>query len=86
STQKSNRSGQNSGEFLIFLFFFSGYQSFMPKHRVLQVSRYVVWKEKKEFSADLKNIYNAPARETAKMELELFEQKRDAKYPYAILS
>ncbi|MDR1055767.1 MAG: hypothetical protein LBL90_08100, partial [Prevotellaceae bacterium] len=42
STQKSNRSGQNSGEFLIFLFFFSGYQSFMPKHRVLQVSHYFI--------------------------------------------
>jgi hypothetical protein len=39
STQKSNRSGQNSGEFLIFLFFFSGYQSSMPKHRILQVSQ-----------------------------------------------
>jgi acetate kinase len=31
--------------------------------------RYVVWKEKKEFTADLKNIYNAPTKEAAEMAL-----------------
>lgn len=29
---------------------------------------------KKEFTSDLKNIYNAPTKEAAKMELENFEQ------------
>ncbi len=55
-------------------------------HQIRNSCRYVVWKEKKEFSADLKNIYNAPTREAAKMELDLFEQKWGSKYPYAIRS
>jgi transposase-like protein len=55
-------------------------------HQIRNSCRYVVWKEKKEFSADLKNIYNAPTREAAKMELDLFDQKWGAKYPYAIRS
>ena len=55
-------------------------------HQIRNSCRYVVWKEKKEFSSDLKNIYNAPTREAAKMELDLFEQKWGAKYPYAIRS
>ena len=46
----------------------------------------MVWKEKKEFTSDLKNIYNAPTKEAAKMELENFEQKWGIKYPYAIRS
>ena len=41
---------------------------------------------KKEFTADLKNIYNAPTKEAAEMELDNFEQKWGAKYPYAIRS
>lgn len=41
---------------------------------------------KKEFTSDLKNIYNAPTKEAAKMELENFEQKWGTKYPYAIRS
>ncbi len=55
-------------------------------HQIRNSCRYVVWKEKKEFSSDLKNIYNAPTREAAKRELDLFEQKWGAKYPYAIRS
>ncbi len=43
-------------------------------------------KKKKEFTADLKNIYNAPTKEAAEMELDNFEQKWSAKYPYAIRS
>lgn len=46
----------------------------------------VVWKEKKEFTSDLKNIYNAPTKEAALLELDMFEQKWGAKYPYAIRS
>ena len=55
-------------------------------HQIRNSCRYVVWKEKKEFTSDLKNIYNAPTKEAAKMELENFEQKWGAKYPYAIRS
>ena len=32
-------------------------------HQIRNSCRYVVWKEKKEFTADLKNIYNAPTKE-----------------------
>jgi transposase-like protein len=56
---------------------------------VLQIRnscKYVVWKEKKEFSADLKNIYNAHTKASAGLELDLFEQKWGKKYPYAISS
>lgn len=55
-------------------------------HQIRNSCRYVVWKEKKEFSADLKNIYNAPTKEAAGGELDLFEKKWGAKYPYAIRS
>lgn len=55
-------------------------------HQIRNSCRYVVWKEKKEFISDLKNIYNAPTREAAKMELDNFEKKWGGKYPYAIRS
>ena len=55
-------------------------------HQIRNSCRYVVWKEKKEFTSDLKNIYNAPTQKLAKMELDNFEQKWGGKYPYAIRS
>lgn len=55
-------------------------------HQIRNSCRYVVWKEKKEFTADLKNIYNAPTKQAAGAELDLFEQKWGSKYPYAIRS
>ena len=55
-------------------------------HQIRNSCRYVVWKEKKEFSSDMKNIYNAPTKEAAALELDLFEQKWGGKYPYAIRS
>ena len=55
-------------------------------HQIRNSCRYVVWKEKKEFSSDLKNIYNAPTKQAASGELDLFEQKWGYKYPYAIRS
>lgn len=36
-------------------------------HQIRNSCRYVVWKEKKEFTSDLKNIYNAPTKEAAKI-------------------
>lgn len=41
---------------------------------------------KKEFTSDLKNIYNAPTKEVAALELDLLDQKWGKKYPYAIRS
>jgi transposase-like protein len=55
-------------------------------HQIRNSCKYVVWKEKKEFSGDLKNIYNAPTKGAAGLELDLFEQKWGKKYPYAIRS
>lgn len=55
-------------------------------HQIRNSCRYVVWKEKKAFTSDLKLVYNAPTREAAEMELDLFEQKWGSKYPYAIRS
>lgn len=55
-------------------------------HQIRNSCKYVVWKEKKEFTADLKNIYNAPTKEAALLELDMFEKKWGAKYPYAIRS
>lgn len=55
-------------------------------HQIRNSCRYVVWKEKKEFTSDLKNIYNAPTKQAASLELEHLEQKWATKYPYAIRS
>lgn len=55
-------------------------------HQIRNSCRYVVWKDKKAFAADMKAIYNAPAREVAAAELERFEQAWGSKYPYAVKS
>ena len=55
-------------------------------HQIRNACRYVVWKDKKAFTADMKHIYNAPNQEAAKMALEDFAQKWDDKYSYAIKS
>ncbi len=55
-------------------------------HQIRNSCRYVVWKEKKAFTSDLKLIYNAPTKESASQQLDLFEQKWGSKYPYAIRS
>ena len=49
-------------------------------------SRYVVWKDKKAFMADMKLIYTAPTKEAARMELDIFSEKWSSKYRYAIQS
>lgn len=55
-------------------------------HQIRNSCRYVVWKEKKEFTSDLKEIYNATNKEMASAQLDIFEQKWGSKYPYAIRS
>lgn len=55
-------------------------------HQIRNSARYVVWKDKKAFTADMKHIYNAPNKETAAQQLERFADKWNAKYPYAIQS
>ena len=55
-------------------------------HQIRNSSRYVVWKDKKAFTQDLKTIYNAPTKEMASENLGRFEQIWGSKYPYAIKS
>ena len=45
-----------------------------------------VYKDKKEFTADVENIYNAPNKEVVANEQDNLERKWGKKDPYAILS
>ena len=55
-------------------------------HQIRNSARYVVWKDKKAFSKDMKCIYNAPTKQAAKAALEDFKNNWNHKYPYAIKS
>jgi len=55
-------------------------------HQIRNSCRYVVWKDKKEFTLDMKDIYAAPTRQAAQAALESFEAKWGSKYGYAIKS
>jgi putative transposase len=55
-------------------------------HQIRNASRYVVWKDKKAFTRDMKQIYNAPTKEAAKAALEDFSSAWEVKYSYAIKS
>jgi transposase-like protein len=55
-------------------------------HQIRNAARYVVWKDKKEFAKDMKEIYNAPTKEAAKAALNDFADKWSAKYLYAVKS
>jgi putative transposase len=55
-------------------------------HQIRNSARYVVWKDKKAFTADMKHIYNAPNKEMAAAELDKFAERWNDKYPYAIQS
>jgi putative transposase len=55
-------------------------------HQIRNSCKYVVWKERKQFSADLKAIYGAINREAAADALTEFEAKWGNKYAYAIKS
>lgn len=55
-------------------------------HQIRNSMRYVVWKDRKEFTRDMKDIYGAPTRDAAAAALNRFEQKWSGKYAYAIRS
>ena len=44
-------------------------------HQIRNSCKYVVYKDKKEFTADMKNIYNTPNKEAAAVELDNLEKK-----------
>ena len=53
-------------------------------HQIRNSARYVVWKDKREFTKDLKHIYTAPNPEAAKAALNDFKIKWNSKYSYAV--
>ncbi|MEQ1554106.1 MAG: IS256 family transposase [Ferruginibacter sp.] len=55
-------------------------------HQIRNSARYVVWKDKKAFSVDMKLIYDAPTKQAAKAALDDFKNNWNHKYPYAIKS
>ena len=55
-------------------------------HQIRNSCKYVVWKDKKEFTKDMKYIYDAPNQEVAKAALEDFDTKWGDKYSYAVKS
>jgi putative transposase len=55
-------------------------------HQIRNACRYVVWKDRKPFTADMKGIYTAPNRDAAQLALDQLEGKWGQKYGYAIRS
>lgn len=55
-------------------------------HQIRNACKYVVWKDRKEFSADMKHIYTAPTKQAAEVALNDFAEKWESKYSYAIAS
>lgn len=53
-------------------------------HQVRNSCKYVLWKDRKEFCSDLRNIYTATNREMGEMALEQMDQKWGEKYRHAI--
>ncbi len=50
-------------------------------HQIRNSCRYVVWKDKKAFTADMKHIYNAPSQEAARAALEDFAKNGNLNIP-----
>ena len=50
-------------------------------HQIRASTRFVGYRERKAVTAELKRLYTAVDRDAAELELELFAEKWDAKYP-----
>lgn len=55
-------------------------------HQIRNALRYVVWKDKQQFVADLKTVYAAPNKELAFQALQNLQENWGKKYPHAIKS
>lgn len=55
-------------------------------HQIRNACRFVVWKDRKPFTADMKGIYTAPNRDAAQLALDQLESTWGQKYGYAIKS
>lgn len=50
-------------------------------HQIRNTTKYVSYKDLKSLMTDLKRVYAASTEETALAELEIFDEKRNGKYP-----
>lgn len=55
-------------------------------HQIRNSCRYVVWKDRKKFCTDLREVYAAPSKDLAAEAFKGFAQKWEGKYRYAIQS
>ncbi len=55
-------------------------------HQIRNTCRYVVWKNKKEFTQDMKSTYDAPTKQAAEASMKDYGDKWGKNYPYAIRS
>ncbi len=55
-------------------------------HQIRNACRFVPWKDRKAFSADMRAIYTAPNREAAELALDMMDNSWGNKYGYAIKS
>jgi len=55
-------------------------------HQIRNACRFVVWKDRKAFARDMKEIYTAPTKDAAWAALDDFAKKWESKYAYAIRS
>ncbi|GIV34106.1 MAG: hypothetical protein KatS3mg031_1641 [Chitinophagales bacterium] len=55
-------------------------------HQIRNSLKYISYKERKAFMADLKNVYQAPTKESAEQALDVLEQKWQHRYPLVIKS
>ena len=55
-------------------------------HQIRNACKYVVWKDRRAFTADMKHIYTAPNKQAAEAALRDFAEKWESKYSYAIRS
>lgn len=55
-------------------------------HQIRNASKYVVWKDRKAFAKDMKQIYNAPTKQAAEAALNDFTNNWNGKYSYAVKS
>lgn len=55
-------------------------------HQIRNASKYVVWKDKRDFAKDMREIYTAPNKKAAELALNELDKKWSSKYSYAIKS
>lgn len=55
-------------------------------HQIRNACKYVIWKDRKEYFADMKHIYTSPTKQAAQADLGDYAEKWESKYSYAIAS